>query len=393
MKRLGIFILSIFLVISLTSCNEVYNIINGSKESSSELSESELLESSSSSKLAENTSESVESSSVASSSSEVDEFDNVSFHFIDTGYDYNGDTTYIKAGDIDILIDAGPRDSAAGVIEEYVDQYCTDGKLEYVIATHAHQDHIAGFVGTSSIPGIFDYYEIDNLIQYDRKNTTSKISAKFAAGVEALEANGTNVFVGSDFYNANKDIDPKIELGSGIYMTILDNYYYTHNSSDENDYSVCTLFETGDKTILLTGDLEEDGESHLVELNDLPRIDLFKAGHHGSYTANNDCLLDIIKPRYVVIECVVGKNEYGASDDHIFPAQESISRIGKWTDKIYAVRQVDPYDDGESVSLNGNIVFSFDDESNMTISCSESDVTLPNTTWFAENRVMPEQGQ
>ena len=67
---------------------------------------------------------------------------NLSFHFMELGNKYTGDCTYIKAGDIDILIDAGSRYDSASTIANYIDDYVTDGKIEYVIATHAHEDHI-----------------------------------------------------------------------------------------------------------------------------------------------------------------------------------------------------------------------------------------------------------
>ena len=68
----------------------------------------------------------------------------------------------------DVLIDAGSRKNSAKAITEYVNQFCDDGILEYVIATHAHQDHIAGFVGTKEIPGIFDAYECQTIIDFSK---------------------------------------------------------------------------------------------------------------------------------------------------------------------------------------------------------------------------------
>ena len=54
-------------------------------------------------------------------------------HFLELGNYNAGDCTYIKAGDIIILIDAGSRESSVPVIKNYINQYCTDGILEYVI--------------------------------------------------------------------------------------------------------------------------------------------------------------------------------------------------------------------------------------------------------------------
>lgn len=83
-----------------------------------------------------------DSSSWDSSSSDI-VTDELSIHFLMLGNKYSGDCTLIKAGDTEILIDAGSRQSSASTIVEYVNNYCTDGILEYVIATHADQDHIA----------------------------------------------------------------------------------------------------------------------------------------------------------------------------------------------------------------------------------------------------------
>jgi len=80
----------------------------------------------------------------------------LSIHFPELGNKYTGDCTLIKVGNTEILIDAGSRKGSAETLVPYINQFCTDGTLEYVIATHAHQDHIAGFVGTKSAKGIFE---------------------------------------------------------------------------------------------------------------------------------------------------------------------------------------------------------------------------------------------
>ena len=96
--------------------------------------------------------------------------DPVSIHFIDRQEQYSGDSVYVKVGDNDILIDAGARKGSAQAIETYLEDssrsdYVSDNKLEYVITTHAHQDHIAGMMGTSKT-GILYRYKVDNLIDF-----------------------------------------------------------------------------------------------------------------------------------------------------------------------------------------------------------------------------------
>ena len=104
----------------------------------------------------------------------IEENDELSIHFLELGNKYSGDSVYIKANDYDILIDAGSRQNSASTLKNYINQHCEDGKLEYVIATHAHQDHIAAFVGKSDDPGIFKSYEIDTLIDFPKTNTAKQ---------------------------------------------------------------------------------------------------------------------------------------------------------------------------------------------------------------------------
>ena len=72
-------------------------------------------------------------------------YDNLQFHFMQLGNNKNGDAIYIKAGETDILIDAGVSDTTT--IRNYMNPYIKDNKLEYVIVTHGDSDHIEGFYG------------------------------------------------------------------------------------------------------------------------------------------------------------------------------------------------------------------------------------------------------
>ena len=105
-------------------------------------------------------------------SSDVLSMGEISFHFMMLGNKDAGDCIYIKCGETDILIDAGSQNSSSKSIISYVDQYVTDNTLEYVIATHADQDHISAFYSTQTNEGIFDHYEIEVLIDFDLTNKT-----------------------------------------------------------------------------------------------------------------------------------------------------------------------------------------------------------------------------
>ena len=213
--------------------------------------------------------------------------------FLELGNWFTGDCTFIKAGDTDILIDAGSRLNSVPSITEVINKYCTDGKLEYVIVTHAHQDHIAGFApGSESSKGIFDYYECGLIIDYAQSNSTAKVKDNYEKARDKEVESGATHMTAAQVRESGHYV---FDLSEGITMTILDSKFYYDHSSNENNYSVCCLInQGGDRNFLFTGDLEEDGEKYLVERNSLPKVNLFKGGHHGSYTASSETLLEVI---------------------------------------------------------------------------------------------------
>lgn len=334
----------------------------------------------------------------------------LSIHFIELGNKYTGDCTLIKAGDTEVLIDAGSRQSSATTIKEYVNKYCTDGVLEYVIATHADQDHIAGLVGTSSkgvYNGILYSYEIGTIIKFDRSDKeevteagNSTLYGKFLTAVSDAKANGTAVYTGLQCYN-NEDGAQRtyyLDDEQTISINILYNYYYDHSSPDENNYSVCMLLtqqlENGEKNYLFTGDLEEKGEEYLVQYNQLPEVELFKAGHHGSPTSSNEALLSVIKPKNIVVCCCCGSDEYTDTNANQFPSQAFIDRAGRYTENIYCTTIVSDNKDGFE-SMNGNVVFYYgkaelEDKPSLKLWCSNNSVKLKDTAWFAVNRTWPQ---
>ena len=316
---------------------------------------------------------------------DISKKDELSIHFLELGNKYSGDSVYIKAGDNDILIDAGSRNASAGTISEYINQYVTDGKLEFVIATHAHQDHISGFVGTSTVPGIFDRYDVDTIIDFARTNATSKVYSNYVEKRTAEIADGANHYTALECWNNQNGAQRTYVLGNGITLSILYNYYYENKSSNENEYSVCVLISHNDRHFLFTGDLEEKGEEYLVQYNDLPGVEVFKAGHHGSYTASNDVLLSVIKPKNIVVCCCCGSDEYTSVNANMFPSQAFINRAFKYTKNVY----VTTIADGDSYkSMNGNVVVKSNDS--FSIHGTNNDILLIDTEWFKNNRTWVE---
>ena len=334
-------------------------------------------------------SQSEEYSSEEESSSKPEDIEtgDLSIHFLEVGNQYTGDCTLIKVGDTEVLIDAGSRKGSAATLVPYIQQYCTDGILEYVIATHAHQDHIAGFVGTSTAKGIFESFVCETIIDYTQSNSDSQIRKDYEAYRDAEVAAGATHYTVLECWNNENGAKRSYELGEGVTMNFLYQEYYTRPSSEENEYSVCMLLSQGDNHYLFTGDLEKHGEKSLVESNDLPKCKLYKAGHHGSPTSSSNDLLAVIQPEIVCVCCCCGSDEYTDNVANMSPSQAFVDRIAPYTDKIYVTTVI--AEDGKSyASMNGNIVV-YTENGEVKVNCLNNNLLFKDTDWFKKNRTMP----
>ena len=71
--------------------------------------------------------------------------------------------------------------------------------------------------------------------------------------------------------------------------------------------------------MLVTGDLDVGAEYALLEREDLPPVELYVAGHHGSARSSSEALLETIRPETVFVS--VGRNAYN------LPSEEALARI------------------------------------------------------------------
>ncbi len=320
---------------------------------------------------------------------------NLEFHFLELGNAYNGDCTYINAGGVDILIDAGSRTNSISTITTYINEYVKDNTLEYVIVTHAHQDHYAGFATSENVKSIFDMYTVETIIDFAQTNQADRgMYANYKRERAEAVSRGAKHYTALQCINEDDGAKRIYNLTDTITMEILEHKYYSQKSNDENDHSVCTLFSQGNRHFILTGDLEEKGEVSLVDCNNLPRVELYKGGHHGSPTSSNTAFLAQIQPKICAVCCCAGSMEYTQEKANDFPSQAFINRISEHTDAVYITSLGIPkFKDGEYSpdkfeSFNGNIVIKSEPKE-VKVSCSNNNTKLKDTEWFRENRTMP----
>ncbi|MER2147657.1 MAG: ComEC/Rec2 family competence protein [Ruminococcus sp.] len=230
-------------------------------------------------------------------------------HFLDVG---QGDAIFIELPNgKTMLVDAGENFHGQGIID-YV-QTIGYQKLDYVVATHPHEDHIG------SMPYIVRNFEIGSIYMPDVTANT----ATFESLLKAIKAKGLRVKNGRTGVHIIKDG----ELTADIIAPD------KPDESNLNNSSIVLLLTFGNVSYLLTGDAETK------ELNAI-RADMhatvLKAGHHGSKTSTTQTLLKKISPSVTVISC--GKNnDYGHPHAEVLKMLKSVNSSVYRTDRDQTV--------------------------------------------------------
>lgn len=322
----------------------------------------------------------------------------LSVHFLELGNKYTGDCVFINVGEFEILIDAGSRADSVDDIYEYVKPY-VDGQLEYVVVTHAHQDHYAGFATKNYADSLFSKFDdgigtVVTFAQTNQKADKAGLYQYFENNVKTLKEKGTERKYVNEYFESGASATVKIN--DNVSIEFLEHKFYREKSKTENNYSVCfQIVETAGENVyryLFTGDLEEDGEKDLVKQNadKMGKTRLYKAGHHGSKTSTSQELLDVIDPDAICVCACAGSPEYTKNKDNQFPTQAFVDRVytKNAETQVFVTSLCVDYDANKFTSMNGNIVICSAGNS-VTRYFSNNATELRETEWFKTNRKLP----
>ena len=209
----------------------------------------------------------------------------VQIHVIDVD---QADSILIRSRDTNILIDAGTNDSEAA-LKAYLDA-CKVKKIDYLICTHPHYDHIGG------ADMVIERYDVKKVLMtyMDDDSTT------FDMLLESI-----------DRYDIAAEI-PKTGAEYTIGELSFKILAPLEVSDDGNEMSLIVKLTHGDMDFIFMGDAGEAAEKLLLEAYSESELDceFLKVGHHGSETASSAEFLSAVSVQIAAISC--GEyNEYG----------------------------------------------------------------------------------
>ena len=211
--------------------------------------------------------------------------------FLDVG---QGDATLIQKGNIQLLVDGGSDISILYELQKYIPFY--DRKIEYILLTHPHDDHLIGLLY------VLDTYEVGEVLYYPVcfENPNYELLISKNTKKKEIKSSDTIRLDSLDIDIVWPRVEERTEKGC----------LKPFDGNINND-SVVLDFEYLNRKFLLMGDAEKEVEKvlifdHLVG----KKYDILKAGHHCSKTSNSETFLKSTSPTYVI--CSVGEgNKFG----------------------------------------------------------------------------------
>jgi competence protein ComEC len=209
--------------------------------------------------------------------------ENLEVHFLNVG---QGDAVLIEQQNEQLLIDGGPDNTILGELGRVMPM--TDKKIEKIILTHPHADHLRG------LNAVLDVYEV-GLLYFNGVSYDTPEFRQFMETIQARNIPTERIYIGKTI--SINDLTLKTLWPEEKLMA----------TNDANETSLILEGVYGPSRLLFLGDASIEIQAAIS--SQLSPIDVLKVSHHGSTTATSAAILAIIKPKYSVI--TVGNNSYG----------------------------------------------------------------------------------
>jgi len=211
---------------------------------------------------------------------------NLTITVLDVG---QGDSIFIESPQGKrILVDAGEEKMAKRIVIPFLQRRGIN-RLDMVILTHPHSDHVGG------MPAVLNKIKVDSVLE---------------PGFD-YESRAYRCFLG--LIKKNKIKHSIARPGQMISMGEKVKGYVLHPSlpflegtnSDCNNVSIVFKLVYGNFSMMFTGDSEEEGEERILELFPESQLasTILKVGHHGSATSTSKHFLSAVNPRVAIISC------------------------------------------------------------------------------------------
>jgi competence protein ComEC len=233
-------------------------------------------------------------------------------YFLDVG---QGDCELIrlKTGE-NILIDAGTPDTAQKLVS--VLKQLGVEKIDLLVATHPHADHIGGMAQ------VVKSFPIGKIYMPKVADSQIPTTATYEKLLNAIDSKSLKIIATKGGMTILENGDEKLE-------TLAPN---SSKYEDLNNYSIVLKLTCGEKSFLFAGDAQTESEKEMASQGYSLKSDVLKCGHHGSSTSTGAALLKAVSPGAAVISC-------GVDNDYGHPSKTVLNRLQKGGITVYRTEQ------------------------------------------------------
>lgn len=204
-----------------------------------------------------------------------------------------------------LLVDGGPDpDRLLIALDARLPPW--DRRIDLLVLTHPHEDHVAG------LALLLSRYRVGRTFEPGMIGPGPGYRA-WAAALERLRLRPGRLASGDRFGLDQIRFRVLWPDPGGVSREPAD------GGTGINNVSIVLLGEVGRQRFLLAGDIEEAIDPVLLARG-LPRVDLLKVAHHGSRTSSTAAFLDAVRPRVAIASAGAG-NPYG------HPTKATLDRI------------------------------------------------------------------
>lgn len=225
--------------------------------------------------------------------------------FFDVG---QADSILVQSAGVNMLIDAGTNNMGNTVVQNLKDLGIT--KINYLVGTHPHEDHIGG------MDDVIKNFEIGT-IYMPKVQTNTKT---FEDVLDAISNKGLTI--------TTPEVGYVFEVGNTKCEVMCAGTGTTEENSNLNLSSIVIRMVYGEESFLFMGDAEEKNESS----RQWPQTTVLKVGHHGSDTSSSESFLNQVKPEISVISVGIN-NTYG------HPKKTTLDKLNALETSIYRTDQ------------------------------------------------------
>ena len=225
--------------------------------------------------------------------------------FFDVG---QADSILVQSAGVNMLIDAGTNNMGNTVVQNLKDLGIT--KINYLVGTHPHEDHIGG------MDDVINNFEIGT-IYMPKVQTNTKT---FEDVLDAISNKGLTI--------TTPEVGYVFEVGNTKCEVMCAGTGTTEENSNLNLSSIVIRMVYGEESFLFMGDAEEKNESS----RQWPQATVLKVGHHGSDTSSSESFLNQVKPEISVISVGIN-NTYG------HPKKTTLDKLNALGTSIYRTDQ------------------------------------------------------